>query len=222
MRGTASLRARLETRSRQGGFSLLELIIVIALIAILSALAGPSITAWIWKARLTEATRNVERKLNTVRQISMANHIRHCVVFTQDPNFAGGGPDFQIGIVVSAETATGSQVYVPVVEPPELAGWVNDATTDRFKGVSLAGGNTTDIITGTQGCTGLLYNVQGYLDNPVGDFPSDCDGTANNGASCNKMTLRQKALDEVRTLWVDRAGGVRVSQGPTVEPAPPT
>ena len=96
-------------RQRRGGFTLLELIIVIAIIGLLSALAGPSLSAWIWKARLNEATRNVERKLNTVRKLSLANGTRHCVQFTPDSNYTNGGPDFSIIVTVTAETAPGSE-----------------------------------------------------------------------------------------------------------------
>jgi len=202
------------------GFSLIELIIVIAIIGLLAGLAGPNLNAWIWKARLTEATRNIERKMNTVRKLSLANGTRHCVVFTPDAAWANGGPGFLIDIAVTAETAPGSLTWAPVVSPPELAGWVNDTTTDLFKGVSLEAGTNTDLIVGTDGCAGFLFNVTGFLDNPIVDFVSDCDGTPAAGALCNKITLRQKALGEERTLWIDRAGGVRTSQGPLVEPVP--
>lgn len=209
-------------RQRRGGFTLLELIIVIAIIGLLSALAGPSLSAWIWKARLNEATRNVERKLNTVRKLSLANGTRHCVQFTPDSNYTNGGPDFSIIVTVTAETAPGTQTWIPVTAPPELAGWTNDATTDRYKGVSLEGGTNTDTPGTAQNCNGYLFNSRGFLDNPVTDFTSDCDGTAAAGATCSKATLLQKALGEQRTLWIDRAGGVRISSGPLQEPIPPT
>jgi len=207
---------------RRSGFTLVELIIVISIIGLLSALAGPSISAWIWKARLTEATRNVERKLNTVRKLSLANATRHCVQLTPDSNYTNGGPDFSIVVTVTEETAPGAQTWSTVTAPPELAGWTNNATTDRYKGVSLEGGANTDPLSFSENCNGYLFNTRGFLDNPVTDFTSDCDGTPGNGATCSKMTLLQKALGEQRTLWVDRAGGVRISSGPSQEPTPPT
>ncbi len=214
---------RFQHREHRKGFTLIELIIVIAIIALLSALGGPALQAWMWKARLIEASRNIERKMNTVRKLSMANNTRHCVIFLPDSNYVNSGPDYEITVNITAETAPGSLTWIPVTAPPELAGWVNDQTTERFRGVSLEGGANTDIITGTDNCAaGFVFNVQGFLDNPLGDFQSDCDGTPTPGALCAKLTLKQKALNEQRTLWVDRAGGIRISSGPLVEPIPAT
>ncbi len=201
------------------GFTMLELMIVLAIISALAVLGGPAMNTWIQRARLNEATKAIERKMNTVRKLSMANRTRHCVRFTADTAYSNGGPTYLIGVTVQGETAPGSNTWVNIAAPPELAGWTNDGTTERYKFVSLESNvATTDLIVGTDNCAGFVYNAQGFLDNPTTDFPSDCDGLASAGAACNKMTLLQKAIDEQRTLWVDRAGGVRISLGPNTEP----
>lgn len=204
---------------RERGFTMIELIIVIAIIGILSLLAGPNLTTWLWRARLTEASRNIERKFNTARKLALANQTRYCVTVVSDPNWANGGPNYLVGINVQAETAPGSLAWVNVTAPPELAGWTNDGTTEMFRGVSLEAGTNTDPTLGLDGCTGYLFNTEGYLANPATDFISDCDGTTAAGALCSKLTLKQKALNEERTLWIDRAGGVRISAGPNQEPS---
>ncbi|MCO4771447.1 MAG: prepilin-type N-terminal cleavage/methylation domain-containing protein [Deltaproteobacteria bacterium] len=208
--------------SHRAGFTLIEVMVVIAIIALLAALGGPSLSAWIWKARLTESARNIERKMNTVRKLSMANNTRHCVVFTPDANFSNSGPSYFIDLAILEESAPGSGIWAAVAAPSELVGWTNDTTTEMFRGVSLEGGTNTDTLAGTNNCAGFLFNVQGFLENPATDFPTDCDGTTNAGASCARLTLIQKGLPEQRTLWVDRAGGIRFSQGPTIEPIPPS
>ena len=136
---------RFQHREHRKGFTLIELIIVIAIIALLSALGGPALQAWMWKARLIEASRNIERKMNTVRKLSMANNTRHCIIFQPDSNYQSNGPNYEIGVNVAAESAPGSQTWIPVTAPPELAGWVNDQTTERFRGVSLEGGANINI-----------------------------------------------------------------------------
>jgi len=201
------------------GFTLLELMVVIAVVSIIAVLGGPAMNTWIQRARLNEATQSMERKLNTVRKLSMANRTRHCVRFTSDAGYANGGPSYLIGLTVQSETLPGSGTWATVTNPTELAGWQNDAVSERYKLVSLEGNvATTDVPVGTANCQGLLYNAQGFLENPTTDFPSDCDGRASAGAACMKLTLVQKAIKEQRTLWVDRAGGVRISVGPDTEP----
>lgn len=64
------------------GFSITELIIVIALIGIFVAIAAPSIVTQITHLRLTRSVRNVVSELNAARFKAIARNTRYQVEFT--------------------------------------------------------------------------------------------------------------------------------------------
>ncbi len=207
---------------RKGGFTLIELMIVIAISGVLAVLAGPSMEAWIARMRLKSATMGVEGTITAVRKMAMSENIRYCVSFGTDAAYAGNGPGYNIVVTTEVETALNTGIWSAATSP-EIASWTNSTATELYKGVSLEStSGTTTALTGLDGCGGLLFNNLGYLDNPVTDFTVDCNGMAGTGASCARLTLRQKYTGEQRSLWVDRGGGVRISQSPNAEPAPPS
>lgn len=64
------------------GFSLMELIIVMALIGILMAIAMPSVLSQIAHLRLTRSVRNVVSELNAARFKAIAQNKNYAVEFT--------------------------------------------------------------------------------------------------------------------------------------------
>jgi Tfp pilus assembly protein FimT len=64
------------------GFSITELIIIMAFIGIFVAIAAPSITSQITHLRLTRSVRNVVSELNAARFKAIAKNTRYQVEFT--------------------------------------------------------------------------------------------------------------------------------------------
>jgi len=214
---------RFQKRSSQserfGGFTLIETMIVIAIVGILGLVSIPNMTRWLSRMRLRGATQNVVSQIDITRKMAITKMSRYCMTFSGDGAYADGDTrSYLIGVQVAEESAPASGFWTTVVTPIELSGFTNNATTDLYRGISLepggVSGNTSQII-GTSNCAGLLFNTSGYLDNPASDF-LPC-----NGGQCVKLTLVNKyynPISERRTVWVNRGGMPRVTSGPTAPP----
>src|SRR4029450_11664276 len=92
----SSLALRPVVASREGGFTLIELVVVIAIIAILAALAVPALTSALNKAQMT-GTMNNMRQLY-LAQFSMSNDATATgaanMGWPGDMNTAGAATDF--------------------------------------------------------------------------------------------------------------------------------
>ncbi len=95
------------------GFTLLELIIVIVIIAIGAALAAPDMGAWVSKQRLKSASRTVFYHLQQVRGEAVKENTTITISFNLDNNTYSSGtliptqnmPD---GVVISSVCSTAS------------------------------------------------------------------------------------------------------------------
>lgn len=76
--------------SRQAGFTLLELMVVVAFIAIATALAAPAMMSSIANRRATEATHAVVRIGARARSEAIAYGRAHVLTFTDSSSGAGG------------------------------------------------------------------------------------------------------------------------------------
>ena len=214
---------RYQPRSSQserfGGFTLIETMIVIAIVGLLALVSIPNMTAWLSRMRLRGAASHLSTQIDITRKMAITKRARYCMTMTGDAGFSDGNTrSFLINVAISEEDGVGTGVWLPVTQPVELAGFTNNQTNDSYPGISLepggVSGNSTQF-AGTENCAGLLFNQSGYLDNPTADFVP-C-----NGGQCAKFTLVNKyynPIAERRTLWVNRGGMPRITAGPAVLP----
>jgi type II secretion system protein H len=71
---------------RKSGFSLVELIIVIALIGIMTAIAAPNFTRYRDNTNLREAARDISSDLQLYKQQAIAENVRYRITFDSGAN----------------------------------------------------------------------------------------------------------------------------------------
>jgi general secretion pathway protein H len=107
------------------GVTLVELIVVLAIIAILAGLIAPNIGGWLPRYRLRSATRDIASTLRTAQMKAVSNRMEYQVDFTVPPpnsyvlRYTTGGLDFNdgpvrtapSGITVNTDSLPGSIAY---------------------------------------------------------------------------------------------------------------
>ena len=66
----------------QSGFSMMELMVSIALIAVLASVATPNVIAWRNNAQFNSAVRQVKSNIEGMRMFAIKNNLRAAVAFT--------------------------------------------------------------------------------------------------------------------------------------------
>ncbi len=106
------------SRDKKRGITLMELVVVMAIIAIGAVLLAPNIAAWIPNYRLRGASRDIVSALRTAQMKAISNNVEYDVVFNQAAGSyviqhqnTSDGPSQTLppGIVISGITFAGSK-----------------------------------------------------------------------------------------------------------------
>lgn len=157
--------------SRRKGFSLIEVIVVVAIIGILSGLGAMSYTQFINRTRLSTSADIVASTLRQARQLSIATRTPYRVVFNvpdQDPQLDTLPQEIWIEAVQPQQSTKlgGQDNWVEVTDPKRLPG-----------GVRIKSFNAEE--PGDQGTSTLFYaefNFRGQMTKSY--FSSDRNPTS--------------------------------------------
>lgn len=132
MRGVVKALSRADTvwhRHAHGGFTLIEVMIVVAIIGIAAALAGPSYTDWMARSQLREAISEVQHQLVLARITAMSRNTSVTVTLTLANGSMGlSTANAATGAVLSA-TQTMSTPQVVTLNVGPSPGWTPAVTT---------------------------------------------------------------------------------------------
>ena len=135
-------------KDRESGFTLIEVMIVVAIIGIASALAIPNYVEWKSQHDLREAVSEFSSNLNLARVVAM-NRNRQATVTIQ----VGGG-----GLINVSGTAGGTPIFSPQTLSSSVTGLPGGTANVLFSsmGLSAAAANQVIQLVNTRG---LVYSV---------------------------------------------------------------
>ena len=215
--GVQGIGVWLRSRRRRGGYSLIEIVVVIAIVAVAAAMTMPGITDWAVQQRVKSASRSVANALAKARSEAIRTGNNHLVFFQTDaqinPLDDGSGTVVPISIVNDDRPGGAGQNCL--VDAGEIVGFVRGE-----QGVNWGVTNATTRVPTDFG-TGAITTGSSFTE-PDGDpatwvlfrpdgatlsFDAACaTGTAGSGAGAVYLTNGTRDLAIVVTPF----GGLRV------------
>ncbi len=136
-------------RSREGGFTLIEVMVVVAIIGIVSAIAVPNYLQWNSKNQLREAANRIQSQLTFARIAAMNRNTTTTVTFFMAGNL----------VTVVTTDATGAQILPVETLMSHVTGFTGGPVLFSSLGVRTGGGLGAQFIT-VKNDQGLTYSVQ--------------------------------------------------------------
>ena len=154
---------------REGGFTLIEIMIVVAIIGVVSAIAVPSYVQWNARYQLRQATSELQTNLLLAR---MSARNRNTPVTATFIKAADGSYSYNFGVGLAPtdlprSVTGGSMIQVTSLGPPQTTSTTDFAASSpgilgtilfSQQGVRVAGGVGTQTVT-LQSSQGVTYSV---------------------------------------------------------------
>ncbi|XHR28894.1 MAG: Verru_Chthon cassette protein D [Chthoniobacteraceae bacterium] len=207
LRETAVLR-----RSARGGFTLLELLLVMAIVVAVMSTAAPAVRGTLDGVNLTGAEELVEGQLSLARQIAMSRNLPVEVRFYQDTSISSN-PWRIVGMVIPA-ISTGQSKDEWVAAPAMLPGTVIVDTTAGKDFSTVLTNISADVPTSanpdpvgpwkSQESNSAPYRVRGksyiafrFQPNGSTNLPASADASSNQAWSISLKNLKDRSTNGV-------------------------
>jgi len=185
-----SMRQNISTGKRESGFTLVEILVTFAIIAILSAIAVPGFSRWLPNYRLKSAARDVVSNFQLAKLTAIKKGINCTITFNQ----IIGGTAYDYVVYEDAnnnlEYDAGEQVVNQIVLSEHYAGVIFDTTQ--------GGGDGLDFTDNDNSLPSTAFRLNGLTR----------DNTGGSGAGTVFLTNTQ---NKTASIGVSAAGNVTIN-----------